>query len=357
MSPEEAAFEQYGSKAEAARALGIPVTTFKDRLARAIEGQFNPPPGHVIKGISALLDQEGRVKAQWVKTREGEIDLEAAIREAFDGYKGHAVLPPSPKLTNADLTTFYTIADHHLGLYAWDAEAGANYDLRTGEQILLKAMGELVASAPGAEEAVVLNLGDFFHADNPQNRTERSGNTLDVDTRYAKVLSIGVKLIISCIELALQKHKHVTARMLGGNHDPNSSLALGVALQAFFDGNERVTIDCSPSKFFKWQWGKVMVSATHGDTVKPKEMPGLMAARWPKDWGQSDYRYAYLGHVHHMEKGGEENGVKWEVFQTLAAKDAWHAGRSWCSGRSMTAITHHKEYGEHFRHTVAISPL
>ncbi len=355
MSPEQAVLEQHGSKAAAARALGIPVSTYKDRLDKV--GNFNLPAWHVIKGVSALLDVDGNVTAQWVKTREGEIDLEAAIRDAFIEYKGFAVIPPEPKHANADLATFYTIADHHLGLYAWGPETGADYDLRTGEAILLRTMGELVASAPPAEHAVVLNLGDFFHADNPQNRTERSGNTLDVDTRYAKVLSIGVKLIIACIEMALQKHKHVTARMLGGNHDPNSSLALAVALQCFFDGNERVTIDCSPSKFFKWQWGKVMVSATHGDTVKPKEMPGLMAARWPQDWGQSLFRYAYLGHVHHKEKGGEENGVIWEVFQTLAAKDAWHAGRSWCSGRSMTAITHHKEHGEHYRHTVAISPL
>jgi hypothetical protein len=36
---------------------------------------------------------------------------------------------------------------------------------------------------------VILNLGDFFHADNELNRTQVSGNALDVDTRYAKVSS------------------------------------------------------------------------------------------------------------------------------------------------------------------------
>ena len=216
-------------------------------------------------------------------------------------------------------------------------------------------MGDLVAMAPPADQGIVLNLGDFFHADNSSNRTERSGNSLDVDTRYAKVLGLGVKLNIRCIELALQRHQRVVARMLGGNHDPHSSYALAIALSCFFDGNPRVTIDCDPSKFFKWTFGKVMVLGTHGDTVKPEQVPGVMASRWPKDWGQTIYRYAYLGHLHHRAKGGgEDSGVVWEVFQTLAAKDAWHAAGKYTSGRSVTAITHHSESGERFRHLVSL---
>ncbi len=309
--------------------------------------EFEMPAGHVIKGVSAYVDQAGNVRSQWIKTREDQVDIEAAIKATFDDYNGRSILSLPPTHVDADLATFYNIADHHLGMYSWAKETGEDYDLKIAEDLLLDSMGKLVSMTPASETAVVLNLGDFFHTDNTTNRTPLHGFQLDVDTRYPKVLQLGVKLNIACIELALQKHKHVTVRMLGGNHDPHSSYALSVALAAFFSNNERVNIDCSPSKFFHWRFGKVFVTATHGDTVKPDDMPGIMASRWPEDWGESKFRYAYLGHFHHKEKGGGEGaGVVWEVFQTLAAKDAFHAYRKYTSGRSMVSITHHRERGE-----------
>jgi hypothetical protein len=38
-----------------------------------------------------------------------------------------------------------------------------------------------------------------------------------------------------------------------------------------------------------------------------------------------------------------------ETFRTLAAKDAWHAGKGYRSGRDMYAITHHINHGEIMR--------
>lgn len=55
MTPEQAALQQYGSKAAAARALGIPTTTLKDRLAAA----SRPIPS--VKGRKELEVQNGTV--------------------------------------------------------------------------------------------------------------------------------------------------------------------------------------------------------------------------------------------------------------------------------------------------------
>jgi hypothetical protein len=294
-----------------------------------------------------------------VKTGEDRSthDVMDAIREVFDEYRGYAKLPPKPKHTSADTATVYNLADHHLGMFSWGTETGEDYDLKISEEILLKSMGDLVALSPNSKTAVILNLGDFFHGDNSENRTPKSGNSLDVDTRYAKMLRVGVKLLIKCIELALQKHTKVYVRCLPGNHDPQTSLALSIALDAFFDGNNRVEVDCDPGPFWYWRFGKVFIGATHGHMVKPEAMPGLMASQCAEDWGASEFRYAYLGHVHHRSKGGGElHGVVWETFQTLATKDAWHHASGYSSGRSMTAITHHREHGEIGRHTVSITP-
>jgi hypothetical protein len=321
---------------------------------------FSVPAGHQIKGVSALLDADNRIVAQWVKTNkdaERQAELIDAIKATFDGYKGRAELPPKPHHAERDLLTVYNLGDHHLGLMSWGVETGANYDLKIAERVLLDTMSRLVASAPSSETAIVLNLGDFVHSDSQSNRTEKSGHPLDVDGRYAKVLQTGVRLLVDCVELALAKHQRVIVRNLPGNHDFHTSFALTAAIGAFFHANDRVTVDCDPSKFFWHVHGRVFIGATHGDMVKPNEMPGVMASMRPREWGDTDFRYAYFGHVHHSSKGGGENhGIIWETFQVLAGKDAWHHASGYSSGRSMTAIHHHKEFGEYSRNTVSIPP-
>lgn len=230
-----------------------------------------------------------------------------------------ATRPKAPASTDSKLLTVYPIADHHLGLYAWAEEAGENYDLAIGERLLKETMGALVAGAPSSQTAIILNLGDFFHSDDNTQLTPKSKHKLDVDGRHAKILRVGVKLLIHCIQLALQRHDKVIVRCLPGNHDPYASLALSTALSCFFDNSKRVTIDVDPSAFFWYPFGKVLIGATHGDKAKGHDMPGVMAADRPRDWGNSEYRYIYLGHVHHKSiGGGEKHGATWETFQTLS---------------------------------------
>lgn len=315
--------------------------------------EFTVPEGHVVKGVSALTDAHGNVIQQWVKTRvdDSTVVLDA-IREVFDGYSAPAILP-APSETSADLLTVYPIADLHLGMYTWAQETGANYDLDTAAELLESSLCDLVMRAAPSETALVLDLGDYFHADNSQNRTTRSGNPLDVDTRYAKVVRVGVELIVRCIELALQKHERVVYRKLPGNHDDETSLMLAVALSAWFRKHERVTIDTDPSRFFKYRHGQCLIAATHGDMLKMGDMAGYMAAQWPKDWGETVYRYAYTGHVH-SERVKTAHGVRLESFNTIAAKDAWSAGMGFTSPRNMVAITLDKVRGETSRLTVAV---
>ena len=213
----------------------------------------------------------------------------------------------------------------------------------------------LVANAPSAKTGIILNLGDFFHSDNDSNRTPKSGHALDVDGRYAKILRVGVDLLIHCIQLALQRHEKVVVRCLPGNHDPYASLALATALGAFFSKSPRVTVDADPSPFFKYRFDKVLIASAHGDMIKAADMPGFVAATWPEDWGATRFRYVYLGHVHHRSVGGgEKAGVVWETFQTLAPKDIWHHSSGYVSGRSMVSITHHRAKGEVKRSTVSV---
>jgi hypothetical protein len=321
---------------------------------------FEMPAGHTIKGVSAHLGPDGRINHQWVKTKQGPNSPEAieAIKAVFDEYKGRAAPCGHTVLSyNDDLLTVYVVGDHHLGLYCWKDETGRDYDLDIGAELLHSTMSNLVASAPAAGTAIVLSLGDFFHMDSSANTTT-AGTSVDGDTRRAKVYKVGVKLMISCIEMALQKHNKVIVRCLPGNHDQETTPTLAISLWAFFHNEPKVDVDCSPSKFFHYQHGFTMLSSTHGHECKVNKMPGVMASSQPAMWGATRFRYALSGHIHHKEMFcKEEYGVICETFQVLPPPDAWHVGMGFGSGRSMTAINYHRDRGEVSRNICSVSPV
>lgn len=363
---------EHGSIRKASRILGINYSSVHGciRTAQKNAARFGYAPANdmthvvpspfVVKGVSTLYGQDGEQKLQWVKSKLDEAQAEEAIREFIDflvkDAKGLAPLVKAPKASNADLLAVYPMGDPHFGMYAWAQEAGNDFDLDTAERLTLGAIDTLVASAPAADTAIVLPLGDFFHADDQSNQTPGHKNQLDVDSRYPKVLGVGIKTLRHAILRALEKHKKVHVRIEPGNHDPHAKWALALTMAAYFDKEPRVTVDLSPSKFWFFRFGKVLIASTHGDTVKHEALPGLMAADRPEDWGATKHRYWYTGHVH-TTAVREFPGVLCESFRTLAAKDAWTAGHGYRAGRDMLCIVHHKDYGEVGRHRCDISML
>lgn len=340
-----------GNKTAAAAELGIPRTTLRNRLAnRQIT---SASAGIGVHGTSTLYDAEGNPKLQWVKVKADSALAEQVLREFVNDLiapiKGKAPKIAEPEHSNADLLAVYPMGDPHFGMYAWAEEAGDDFDTHIAENLTCAAIDRLIASAPTAETAIILPLGDLIHADNTTSRTPASGATLDVDTRWAKVMQIGLRAMIYAIKQALAKHKKVIVRIVKGNHDPHASIGIALAIDAYFHGNERVTVDLNPSAHWYYKFGSVLIGSTHGDTTKEKDLLGVMATDRAKDWGDTTKRYWYCGHIHHVAKK-EYPGVLVEYFRTLAPKDAWHAGQGYRAGRDMCCIVHHRNHGEIERH-------
>jgi hypothetical protein len=323
----------------------------------AREEPYETPAGHVIKGISSLVDSQGNIIQQWIKTQKDKVlpDLIEAIKAAFEGYKGIVPLVRGPTACDLDIMSVYPIADQHNGLLAWGAETGESYDLKIGADLLRSCASRLIDQSPPSHEAVILNLGDWQHTDDQKNMTPRGGNLLDVDGRYFKVLTTGVQLMMDVVELALQKHNMVTVRNIPGNHDPHASIALTVALANAYSKNERVFVDDDPSPFWFKRFGQSLLGATHGHTLKPDKMAMAMAVLKREDWGNTRYHHFYFGHVHH-DSAKEVGDVRVESFQSLAARDAYSVAGGYVSGRSLTSITFDREQGEVGRHRVNVPP-
>ena len=359
------AFEQAGSARKTAAKLNINksavsrhIIAIKRKAAlRGLSPEHDMkqtvPDGFLVKGVSTYYDSQGKPRGQWVKSSVDNDRREEIVREAIstlsEDVKGLSPILPKPKLVAEDYLTVIPMGDPHIGMYAWAAEAGEDFDTNLAKELTLGAVDRLMQSCPNTKTCIILPLGDVFHANDQTNATPGHKHQLDVDSRFVRVLGIGIETYRHAILRALEKHEEVIVRFVSGNHDPQSIWALAFTIHAYFSNNPRVKVDLSPSKFWFYKFGKVLIGSTHGDTVKHDHLLGVMAADRAEDWGKTKHRYWYTGHVHHQSVK-EYPGVICESFRTLAAKDAYAAGHGYRAGRDMVAIIHHKDHGEVERH-------
>ncbi len=365
----EALEKSGGNLTIAAHSLGMKRNTFCSRHASAVRLGFIEPqqqriglPVQPTVGIpaasSTLYDADGLVKLQWIKTKEGRDPAVWAeqVKEVFANTAPIKPVALRRHHCNSQLLTCYPIGDHHVGMYSWAAETGNDYDIEIAEQLLVSAMRHLVEQAPASERAVIAGLGDFWHVDNTKAETSRSGNHLDVHTRYPNMVRAGLKMLRTVIECALTKHKHVRVLCAVGNHDDIGAIWLSQALNLLYSANERVEVETSPSKFHYVRHGRTLIGVTHGDTGKPEKLHAVMSVDRAQDWGETRHRYWLTGHVH-TRKVIEFPGVLWETFRVLSPTDAWATAAGYRSGRDMHCIVYHAEHGEISRNRFDVSMM
>ena len=356
-----------GTVAAAATSLGIPDSTLRNRL-RAAKTHYDlspdwptPPDGFKTAGVSTLYNKTtGEPIIEWVKLTADAKRQEEMFREAIaEMMEDLPKLPPRPIIDqdyNDLLMSVIPFGDPHFGLYCWAKEVGQAFNLSIAKRDLCAAVDYLVSQSPTSERCVIINLGDFFHSDNLEGKTTRSGNIMDMDTRLPKVIRVGVAAMRQCIETALTRHKTVEVVNAIGNHDTVLSMVLSIMLANVYEDEPRIIIHDQPTWRHYIRHGKVLIGVTHGDRTKDRDLPGIMAQEKARDWGETKHRFFYRGHQHH-DTLDEFNGCKVEQFRTLAPPDAYTSSHGWLSGQDMKLIAHHKEYGEVMRLTCSIDML
>lgn len=376
-----AAMQEHGNQSAAAASLGLARSSFQNRLRRAAErglmgtrpvlpgfaiksvaskqgdawvkqtkapGEvFELPVGQVVKGVSALVDSEGREVAKWIKTRSDEAAQQAAMRAAIEALKDEiprAEPVAAPAHTIDDLLNQYTITDHHLGALAWNEETRAgDYDLRIGEQLIIDWFAAAIAQSPPAKRAVFAQLGDFLHYDSFKSITPEHGHLLDSDSRYPKMVRAAIRIVRKVIRMLLEKHEQLDVIMCDANHDPAGEVWLREMLAAFYDEEPRITVDTNPGTYSVIEHGDVSLFYHHGHRRGVKNVDSILVGKFRKVYGRTSLSYAHTGHRHSDELKTTDL-MKVEQHETLAAPDAY--GSNWLSGRSAKVITYHKDFGE-----------
>jgi hypothetical protein len=355
-----AAYIEHGEvAAAAARSMGKPVETVRCILKECREKGY-----HLSDGARGAMQNAGlsgaEAKAGWIVNvdpetgsrqstywRAPEGDTENIIdrlRDAFEGITP-AVIIPAPEYSNADLLSVYPIPDAHVGLQSWGKETGEDYDTEKATDRIKSWVAQCVASAPPSETAIILGVGDLTHADDQTNQTPRSKHQLDVDTRHFKTLDMTIAAMAAAIETAAVKHRRVIVRILPGNHDTTTYMAVLFALAERYRDNARIEVQKIPGEFFAHQFGKVLIAAHHGDKAKAERLVLFMADQFPTMWGETRHRFLYTGHLHHL-KSQDIGGVQHEQLRAITARDAYAVAHGYTARAQMQTITFHREHGE-----------
>jgi hypothetical protein len=360
------AVNEYGGIRSAARSLNLNHSTIVEALAqlrrRAATSGYAPeqdmvrpvPEPFIVRGVSTYYNAEGKASGQWVKSKIDDSKLQEMMKAVIDGMKDdipRLTALPAPALGNDNLLNCYVITDYHLGMLAWDEEAGENWDLNIAQALVVKWFEQAIAQSPNADTAVFAQLSDFLHFDGMDAVTPASKHLLDVDTRFAKVVRSAIRVLRTVIDMLLAKHQHVHIIMADANHDPVSQIWLREWFSVLYENEPRITVDKSPNPYNAYEFGKTALFFHHGHKRKVSNVSEVFAGQFREMFGRTKHAYAHMGHYHSIDVK-ENNLMIVEQHRTLAPGDAYSARGGWLSGRDAKVITYSKQFGEVSRLTI-----
>lgn len=323
----------------------------KRRTSEHQYGVAEVPEGFRIKGITQLLGPDGKIKNQHVKTElepTAKEDKRAAMLEALrqmcEPYKGSIDPALAPVEYEADLIKVLPIGDLHVGLQTHAIEVGEDWDMHKAERMFCGAVDGLFEAAPRTAEALIVNVGDYLHADNSSGTTTK-GTPLDTSGPRFEVLLVALRMFRRCIDRALLTSERVTVICCTGNHDGESSVWLRLCLSLIYEREQRVYIHQEPRKYHHHQFGRCMFSAAHGDTCKSGDLPLIGAVDEPAMWAATEHRQWITGHIHHLTTK-EHPGCVVRSYRSQAKTDKWHNWSGYRSERDLRLELWHREFGQ-----------
>jgi hypothetical protein len=360
------------NSAKAAAILGISQSTMRDYVSitknnaaaagysENWDARRHVPEGEIVIGRSIYTSDDEGNKA-WLKTKRTmtEAARDKALQGFVDGlvkgvkpYKPKA--KPKQKKFADDLLPTIVIGDAHFGMRADARETKSrDYDTKIASNDMLAAIEYLVDAAPASDQALLVNVGDFIHA-NGSSGTTFGGTKLDVDTRIEVVLEIAAQTFLYAIDKLLAKHKSCVVVMARGNHDSDTAIALALILKFYYSKEKRVNILDPHGFFHTLQFGKNLLAVHHGDKVRAAKLGAILPKMLPEQWSATVYRKWLVGHIHHQNAIETDNGVFVEAFGTLAPPDSWHAGAGYGASSVMNQVVFHRDGGEVLRHVYQI---
>ena len=356
-----AAYGKHGTVNETSRKLGKDSSAVSQAI-RAIQKKANAA-GYTPQGDFTALVGDGQTiigkstftkdpdgNPVWIKTKADVEKQQEAFRQYIDSLCAE-IKPAKPIATpkgvsDKSLLSAIFIGDAHVGMYAYAPETKhTDFDSDIAAKGLRDAIDDLISRSPNAEQGMLVDVGDFMHANSSLNKTY-AGTDVDVDTRYSRVLEIAGQVMQYAVSQMLKKFQKVIVVIAKGNHNPDAAVAVQQITKAYFHKEPRVEILKTIGFFHYIEWGNWLIGVNHGDKVKAPKLVNVMARDMAQAWGRTTHRMWAIGHFHH-EKVTELDGCTIHQFGALPPPDGWHASMGYGGDGQMQMITFKKEGGKH----------
>lgn len=322
------------------------------------------PDPFIVKGHSTLdrvdpITGEHSTILQWTKTRIDDARWLEQVKEGINAFINDQppiiTLPEAPSVgVETDIIPWIQIGDAHLGMLAHAAETHKNFDLHIAETELTTAIAILIDQLPPVERLVINDLGDFTHYENMLAITEGYGHMLDADGRFPKMITVYSRLMRRIVEMALTKAQFVDVIVNQGNHSRTNDIWMAELLRVAYGHTGRVNVLNNHNVFIGYRMGRTFVMTHHSDKCRPNDLAGVMTTDFRRDWGEADYCYIDIGHIHHQMVSKEHPGVQIESFNILAPRDKYAHEGGWRSRQSITMLFRSRSYGEIGRRVLPI---
>jgi hypothetical protein len=154
------------------------------------------------------------------------------------------------------------------------------------------------------------------------------------------------RIMTAIVQRALTKAVHVDVIINQGNHSRTNDFWMAECLRAQFDHSGRVHVLDNDNVFIGYRMGNTFVMIHHSDKCPPQRLVNVMTTDFRKDYGETEFHYIDMGHVHHHFVSKEHPGVVIESWSHLAPNDKWAHDAGYRSRKSITVVFRSKLFGD-----------
>jgi hypothetical protein len=249
------------------------------------------------------------------------------------------------KELDKDSVTVLGAVELHLGKEAREFDVGENYNVDIAIERYETIINVLCEEQEYRKShKLVYGIGnDFINIDTPANTTTKGTFQYGGISSY-ELFDIGLKLQLQSLLTLREKYNEIEVVLVKGNHANQLEYALFRALQQRFINDDVVSFRDDYKDIQAIELGNTSVFMTHGDS-NYKRIIESMSKEFYKIYGNTEYRYILLGHLHHKQKIDELNGFTVFRLSSPSGIDRWHYKERFVSQAGQEIFTFSKETG------------
>lgn len=246
---------------------------------------------------------------------------------------------------NNDSVTVLGAVELHLGKEVREFDVGENYDTDIAIERYETIINVLCEEQEYRKSnKLIYGIGnDFINVDTPANTTTNGTFQYGGISSY-ELFDIALELQLKSLLTLREQYNEIEVVLVKGNHANQLEYALFRALQQRFINDDVVSFRDDYKEIQAIELGNTSVFMTHGDSNYKRTIES-MSKEFYKIYGNTEFRYILLGHLHHKQKIEELNGFTVFRLSSPSGIDRWHYKERYVSQAGQDIFTFSKETG------------